>query len=140
MKRIVLWTVVFGIALNILGWLGNNLLLGDLWDQANADVKAGFAAPWPDVVREIITIISDFIFAFAMVWVFSNAQSKSVGFALKLAIVIWVAGPALFYLVMVNAGFLPVEISVKTSILALSTFLVAAPLLPAVFKEPRGGA
>lgn len=135
MKRILLWTIVFGIALNILGWLGNNLVLGDLWDQANADVKAGFSAPWPDVVHEIITIVSDFIFAFVLVWVFANARRKTIAFALSLAVVIWVAGPALFYLVMVNSGFLPVEISVKTSILALTTFLITAPLLPVVIKD-----
>ncbi len=127
--------MAFGLVLNILGWLGNNLWLGQLWDEAGTAMQAGFAAPWPPVVKEAISLVSDFIYAFAMVWMFAHAREKTVAFALKLALVVWLAGAALVYLVMVNSGFLPLEISVKTSLLALATFLLAAPLLPAVIKN-----
>ncbi|WP_428409481.1 hypothetical protein [Hyphococcus sp.] len=133
--RVILWTFVFGLVLNILGWLGNNLWLGQLWDETGAAAQAAFVAPWPPLVKEVISLLSDFIYAFAMVWIFSHAKEKTVAFALKLAFVIWLAGAALVYLVMVNSGFLPLEISVKTSLLALATFLLAAPLLPAVIKN-----
>ncbi|MFC2952999.1 hypothetical protein ACFOOP_13750 [Marinicaulis aureus] len=133
--RMLVWTFIFGLAFNILGWLGNNLLLGQLWDEAGAAAQAGFAAPWPPLIKEGVSLFSDFIYAFALVWVFANAREKSVAFALKLAFVIWLAGAALVYLVMVNSGFLPLEISVKTSLLALVIFLAMAPLLPAVIKK-----
>lgn len=45
--RIIWLGFAYGVLFNILGWLGNNLLLGEDWDAANAAVKAGFAAPWP---------------------------------------------------------------------------------------------
>jgi hypothetical protein len=59
--KFLVWTVALGVALNALGWLGNNLLLGAAWDAANAGAAAGLAPPWPPLVREIVTLLSDFI-------------------------------------------------------------------------------
>lgn len=132
---ILVWTLIFGAAFNILGWLGNNFLLGGLWDQASAQVKAGFAPPWPPLVKEAMTLLSDFVYAFAFVWMFANARSQTTVFALKLAFVVWLIGAALVYLVLVNSGFLPAEIAVKTSLLALVIFLASAPVLAAVFRK-----
>lgn len=133
--RILLWTIVFGVAFNLLGWLGNNFLLGDLWNAVGSEVKSGFTPPWPPVVKEIVTVISDFIYAFAMVWVFANSRRQTADFALQLAFVIWLAGAALVYLVLVNGGFLPVGIALKTSLLALAIFTGAAPIMPLVLKR-----
>lgn len=132
--NVVLWTVVAGVVLNVLGWLGNNLLLGDAWDAANEGIKAGYAPPWSAGVREAVSLVSDFIYAFALVWVIAHAAEKTVVFALKAAFVIWLAGAALTYLVLVNAGFLPTDIAIKTSLLALATFLISAPALAAVLR------
>lgn len=134
-SSVILWTLVFGVAFNLLGWAGNNFLLGDLWDAAGSQVKSGFSAPWPPVVKEIVTIVSDFIYAFAMVWMFANARRQTIGFAIKLAVVIWLAGAALVYLVLVNSGFLPLEISAKTSLLALAIFVGAAPIMAFVLRR-----
>lgn len=133
--NVLLWTLVFGVVFNVLGWLGNNMILGADWAAASAGVKAGFAAPWPPIVKEIVSLVSDFIYAFAMVWVFSNAREKSAGFAIKLAFVVWLAGAALTYLVLVNSGFLPLMVAAKTSLLALAIFLAAAPVLSLVIRD-----
>lgn len=133
--NVLLWTLVFGVVFNALGRLGNNILLGADWAAAGAGVKAGFAAPWPPIVREIVSLASDFIYAFAMVWVFANAREKTAGFAVKLALVIWLAGAALVYLVLVNSGFLPLMVAAKTSLLALAIFLAAAPILALVIRD-----
>ena len=132
---IFVWTIVFGIAFNLLGWAGNNFLLGDLWDAAGNEVKAGFAAPWPPIVKEIITLISDFVYAFVMVWMFSNARRQSVAFAIQLAVVAWLSGVAPVYLVLVNGGFLPFEVSIKTSLLALVIFIAGAPFMARALKH-----
>lgn len=132
---IILWTLIFGVAFNLLGWAGNNLLLGDLWDMAGDQAKAGFAAPWPPIVKEIVTIVSDFVYAFAMVWMFANARRQTVLFAIQLSIVVWLAGAALVYLVLVNSGFLPLEVSIKTSLLALVIFVASAPFMAYALKR-----
>lgn len=135
--RIIWLGFVYGVLFNILGWLGNNLLLGEDWDAANAAVKAGFAAPWPDLVRELVTLLSDFVYAFALVWLFANARRQTAAFAIMLAIALWTSGVAILYLVLVNGGFLPVGVAVKTSLLALVIFVAAAPTLPMFAQAGR---
>ncbi len=125
---------MLGVVFNLLGWLGNNLLLGDDWDAANAGVKVGFSPPWSPLVKEIITVVSDFIYAFTLISLFAMAGKRTVGTAIKLAILVWVIGVAILYMVLVNAGFLPIDVAWKTSLLALTIFVLGAPILPAVIK------
>ena len=133
-SKILLWTLVFGVMFNLLGWLGNNLLLGDDWDLANAGVEMGYNPPWSPLVKEIITVVSDFVFAFSIISLFAIAGKRTVGTALKLAGLVWVVGVAILYLVLVNSGFLPIDIAWKTSLLALAIFVLGAPILPLVIK------
>lgn len=138
--RLLGLSLAFGVVFNLLGWLGNNLLLGEDWDAANAAVKSGFAAPWPNLVRELATLVSDFVYAFAFVWLFLNARRQTVVFAVLLAIVLWASGVALLYIVLVNGGFLPAGVAVKTSLLALVIFVAAAPVLAALARPGSGRA
>lgn len=133
--RIFVWTLLLGAVFNALGWLGNNFLLGADWDAANEAVVSGFAPPWPPVVKEVVTLASDFVYAFALVYFFANAARRSLAFAFRIAFVIWLAGAALTYLVLVNGGFLPFAVAVKTSLLALVIFLLCAPVLPLAFRD-----
>lgn len=136
--NVILWTVVFGVFLNLVGWLGNVFILGDAWDAASEGVKAGFTPPWPPLVHELLTAVSDFVYAFALVWLFANSKRQNITTALSIAVIVWFAGVVVTYLAIVNSGFLPVGIAVKTSILALTTFLVAAFFLP-MFVKGRDG-
>ena len=133
-RRIVWLGVAYGAVFNVLGWLGNNVLFGDDWDAVNSAVRAGFVAPWPNLVRELVTLLSDFIYAFAFVWLFASARRQTIAFAVQLAMVLWSSGVALLYLVLVNGGFLPAGIALKTSLLALAIFVAAAPTLPNALK------
>lgn len=126
-----------GLVFNVIGWVGNNLLLDADWDAANAGIKAGFVAPWPGLVRELVTLISDFVYAFALVWLFANSARRSEIVALQIALALWTVGVGLLYLVLVNSGFLPAGVAVKTSLLALAIFLAAAPALPVLVGPAR---
>lgn len=50
---IVVWTLIYGLLWNVLGWLGNNLLLGDAWDTVSAQATPGFSPPYSGLVREV---------------------------------------------------------------------------------------
>jgi hypothetical protein len=39
---------------------------------------------------------------------------------------------------MINGGYLPIGVSVATTMLALVTFLIVAPLLPLLLPDRRG--
>lgn len=132
---ILFWSIVLGVIFNLLGWVGNNFVLGDLWDQAGAQISHAFAPPWPPLVKEAVTLASDFVYSFALVWIYANARRRTALFALKLAFIVWLAGAAIVYLTLVNSGFLPFEIAAKSSILALIIFLATAPVLNFAFRN-----
>ena len=128
--QVLLGTLAFGLLWNILGWLGNNLLLGEAWDAVGARLVPSFAAPWNGLVRELVSLASDFIYAFAFVWLFARMPEQTMRSAIGLVLVIWLAGAATTYLAIVNSGFLPLSIAARTGFLALVIFVVTAPLLP----------
>ena len=129
-RSIALWTFAYGVAWNLFGWLGNAVLLGDAWDAVGAGLAAGWSPPWQGVAHEAMTIVSDFVYAFAFVWLFARSADRTATAAVRLVIVVWLAGAAMTYLAIVNAGFLPWPIAAKTGALALVIFVVTAPLLP----------
>jgi hypothetical protein len=129
-RQVLLWTLAFGLLWNVLGWLGNNLLLGEAWDAVAAQWVPSFAPPWGGLARELMTFASDFIYAFAFVWLFARMPDRTVRSAIGLVLLIWLAGAATTYLAIVNSGFLPASIAARTGILALVIFVATAPLLP----------
>jgi hypothetical protein len=129
-RQLLLWTLAFGLLWNALGWLGNNLLLGAAWDAVSTRLAPDFAAPWGGLARELVSLVSDFVYAFAFVWLFARLHERTVRSAIGLVLVVWLAGAATTYLAIVNSGFLPVRIAMQTGILALVIFVATAPLLP----------
>lgn len=128
--RIVGAGLMLGLVLNLLGWVGNVFWLGPEWRAAELLVPTRLTPPYPDLAREALTFVSDFVFAIALCWLFARMQRRDLGSALLLTLVFWAATVGMVYLAMVNAGFVPLALAVKTSLLALAIFLICAPLLP----------
>jgi hypothetical protein len=59
-------------------------------------------------------------------------QTSRMGLAIFCAVIVWLAGVPMAYLGMVNGGYLPGAVSIWTTLLALATFLIVAPLLPSL--------
>jgi len=118
-----------GVVWNVLGWLGNNVVLGAAWDAVNAQLVSDFAPPYSGLTREAMTLVPDFIYAFGFVWMFGQMRVQTVASSLSLALVLELF-VIVVYLAMVTSGFLPWAIAVQTSMLALAIFIVTAPILP----------
>ena len=142
MGRVVLSTLVLGFLLNAFGWLGNVFLLGSLWDHAADLAPPPLSSPFPPLVREALTFVSDFVFAFVLTVVFRLASAGWRGRRLTLAFacaaLVWLGGVPMTYLGIVNSGYLPADVAVATSALALVSFLIFAPLLPRLMPSPPG--
>jgi hypothetical protein len=128
-RSTLLWTLVYGLLWNVLGWLGNNFVLGAAWDTANAQLSPSFSPPYSGLAREVMTLVPDFLFAFVFVWVFGRMRVQTVVSALALAVIVEIC-VVITYLAMVTSGFLPWQLATQTSVLALAIFLVTAPILP----------
>jgi hypothetical protein len=86
-----------------------------------------------------LQFLSDFVFAFVLCVVYRLALTGWRGSKLHLAflcgVVVWLGGVPMTYLGLVNGGYLPAGTSIATTILALVTFFIVAPLLPWLIRE-----
>ncbi len=135
--KVVLWGMLYGLFMTVVGWLGNNLLLAADWDRAAQLAANNVVLPYPRIVREIISLVFDFLHMVLLFWIFSRFQDRSFASALKLTLVFYVATLVVTYLAIVNSGLLPWEVSLKTTLLGLVAALPAAWVMPWVFREQR---
>ena len=129
MRRLLVAVLVTGFLLDLTGWAGNVYVLGSLW------AKAGILAlPW-----SVLGFVPGFGLAFVWCLVY-RLSSPSWGrskmqLALVTAGIVWLGGVAMSNIGLVNAGHLPLRISMATTLLALVTFVVVAPLLPQLLPD-----
>ena len=139
MTRIIIIGLAFGLVFNIFGWFGKNLWLGEDWDAASRVASNSVELPYPGLVREIISLLPDFIYGVTMVWLYSKTADRSTAGTASFVFVYWLATVAVVYLAIVNSKFLDWEISVKTSLLALVLFAPSILILPRLFGRYHTG-
>jgi hypothetical protein len=141
MGRLLIATLTMGALLNVLGWAGNVFLLGGMWDDAGAIAPPPLDPPLPGLAHEALTFVSDFVFAFVWVCVYALARpgwrGGSLALACATAALTWLGGVPMTYLGIVNSGYLPADVAIATSVLALGTFLLVAPLMPRLLPPPK---
>jgi len=134
MRRIIIAALVIGFVLNLTGWAGNVFLLGSMWEQAVAVAPPPMRSPFSPLGHAILQFVSDFVFAFVLCVVYRLGISGWRGSQNILAFIcggiVWLGGVPMCYLGFVNGGYLPIGVSIATTLLALITFFIAAPLLP----------
>ena len=143
MRRFVIAGLVIGFVLNLTGSAGNVFLLGSMWEQAGAVAPPPMHSPFSPLVHAMLQFVSDFVFAFVLCAVYRLAVSSWRGSQMTLAficgVIVWVGGVPMCYLGLVNGGYLPMGVSIATTILALITFFIVAPLLPVLLPVRMEG-
>jgi hypothetical protein len=131
--RVIGAAVVLGTVLNIAGWVGNAIVLRDLWESAATIAPPGKPIE-PRWLRDALSLVSDYVFAVVLCATYAVSapgwRGPKTALALILAVLVWLAAVPMTYLAFVSAGYLPIEVSVATSVWALATFAVFAPALP----------
>jgi len=134
MPRFITSVLITGFILNLTGWAGNVLLLGSMWEHAVTVAPPPMRSPFSPLVHALLQYVSDFVFAFVLCLIFRLASAGWRGslywLAFLCAVVVWLGGVPMAYLGLVNGGYLPAPVSTATTILALVTFCIVAPLLP----------
>ena len=130
MRRLLVAVLVTGFLLVLTDWAGNVYVLGSLW------AKAGIRAlPW-----SVLGFVPGFGLAFVWCLVY-RLSSPSWGrskmhLALVTAGIVWLGGVAMCKLQLAIAGHFPgLSIAIATTLLALATFVVIAPLLPHLLPD-----
>jgi hypothetical protein len=126
--------LIVGFLLNLTGWAGNVFLLGSMWEKAGTLAPPPMHSPFWPPVHVILQFVSDYVFAFVLCAIYRLAspswRHSRTSLAFLCVTIVWLGGVPMCYLGLVNGGYLPAGISIATSILALMTFFIVAPLLP----------
>jgi hypothetical protein len=108
-----------GLLMNVLGWIGNQLLLGPLWKDAMQTVVPLRSRTW---VNEIVSLVPDFMYGIAIAWLFAvlaQTRGRTLRTALTAALVVWAISVVPTYLGIANSALLPAGLAAATTLVGL---------------------
>lgn len=120
--RIVIVGLFVGLALNLTGWLGNNLLLGSLW--ASVDVAPGGAAWRATLWSDVFSLVPDVVYGLAIAWLcvaLRPSFDRWVSASLSSGVLVAVTGGITTYFAVANSGFVPWSLALASFGLVLVT-------------------
>ena len=125
-NRILRVGLAAGLLMNVLGWIGNQLLLGPLWKDAIQTVVPLRSRTW---VNEVVSLVPDFMYGIAIAWLFAVlAQTRGRGLrtALTAALVVWAISVVPTYLGIANSALLPAGLAAGTTLVGLAASVPTA--------------
>jgi hypothetical protein len=118
-SRILRAGLAAGLLMNVLGWIGNQLVLGPLWKDAIGAVVPLRSRTW---INEVVSLVPDFIYGIAIAWLFAvlaETRGRSLHTALTAALAVWAISVVPTYLGIANSALLPVDLAVATTLVGL---------------------
>jgi len=119
--------LLVGLLLNLTGWLGNNLLLGALWEQVGAPESS---AAWRATLwRELFSLLPDFLYGLAIAWLclrLRPAYDSMSAAAWRAGWCVSLVGGITTYFAIANSGFIPWSLAIASFVLVLLTKLPLA--------------
>lgn len=134
-SRILFVGLGFGLVSNVLGWVGNRVLLRDYWERANAAVQMPFELPYPHWVREAISLSFDFILCLGWVWIFAQFRRRTISGSVSLAFTYWIMTVGVLYVVLANSSVLPWDVAMFSALVGLAIWLPMSLVLPALLPS-----
>lgn len=121
-SRILSIGLLVGFLLNLTGWLGNNFLLGSLWDNVSVPE---YSASWRGTLwREIFSLFPDFLYGLAMVWLCATLRplySSMAVTSFRVGIFVSLVGGITTYFAIANSGFIMWPLALASFVLVLAT-------------------
>jgi len=124
-SRIISLGFGIGVFLNLVGILGNGVLLRQAWADA---IPVRPAQAMTGAMSTAVSLSSDFVFGLALVWLYAAMLPRfgaTFATGARAALVIWILGVAVPYVGIVRIGWLPAGITVATALVALVGFVPA---------------
>ena len=125
--RLILVGLFIGFLLNLTGWLGNNILLKDMW------VDVGVALPevaWrSNIWSDIFSLAPDFLYGFAIAWLCTALKTDSYSTifnSLRVGVFVSLLGGITTYFAIANSGFIPWKLALASFFLVIITKLPLA--------------
>jgi hypothetical protein len=119
--------LLIGFLLNLLGWLGNNILLQEMWQEVGETLSP---VKWRDSLwHDIFSLAPDFLYGIAIAWLCVKLRtSYKTIFSASLAAGIYVSlvGGVTTYFAIANSGFIRWDLAVSSFVLVIATTLPLA--------------
>ncbi len=126
-----------GFLLNLLGWLGNNFLLGSMWREVGEGLGEN---AWRDSVwRDVVSFAPDYVYGFAMAWLCVALRPRYaswLGASVACGGFVSLVGGVVTYMGIANSGFIPWKLAFASWALVLGSKLPIA-LMCGKMLEPR---
>ena len=117
--RILRVGLAAGLLMNVVGWVGNQLVLGPLWKDAINTVVPLRSRAW---FNELVSLVPDFIYGIAIAWLYvelARSRGPGLGTAIAAAIAVWAVTVVPTYLGIANSGLLPLGLAAATTVVGV---------------------
>lgn len=121
--------LLIGFLLNLSGWLGNNFLLREMWNEIGTTVSS---VAWRDSIwRDIFSFAPDFVYGVAICWLYVKLRpsySTALAASLRAGLFVAIVGGITTYFAVSNSGFIPWRLAFASFVLVFATKLPLAVL------------
>ena len=127
--RLIFVGLLVGFLLNATGWIGNNLILRDLWQEVGA---AAVPVAWRETIwKDLFSFAPDFLYGLAIAWLCVMLRGNfptTASASLRAGLFVSLVGGITTYFAIANAGFIPWKLALASFVLVLATKLPLAVL------------
>jgi len=141
-QKVIVGGIAAGIVMNVLGFLGQGMLLGARMNAEMDAVVPGLSQRMMTGATIAVNVITQLVIGVLLVWLYAAMRPRfGPGFktAAYAALVIWLCG-LLFYSGWYLTGMMLASTYVFVSLVALVTLLVGAYVGGMLYKEEGAGA
>jgi len=129
LRKVVLIGLLIGFLLNLFGWLGNNILLREMWQEVGETLPP---VEWRNSIwRDIFSLAPDFLYGIAIAWlcVKLHTNYKTIlSASLMAGLYVSLIGGVTTYFAIANSGFIPWKLAISSFVLVFATKLPLAVL------------
>ena len=136
-SKVVVGGLAAGVVLNIIGFVGNGVLLGKRMEAEMAAVAPSLAGKGMSPGMITFAVVTQFIVGILLVWLYAAMRPRfgpGFGTAAKAGLVIWVCG-LLFYQDWMHLGLMSTGTYVAASGIALVNLMLGAWVGGMLYKE-----
>ena len=128
MSKVVVGGLAAGVAMNVIGFVGNGYLLGKRMEAEMSAVAPALAGRGMAPGAITAAVITQFVVGILLVWLYAAMRPRlgpGMATAAKAGLVIWLCG-LLFYQDWVHAGLMSLSTYLMASCVALVSLMVGA--------------
>lgn len=120
LPKVIAIGLIIGFLLNIIGWLGNNIILGSMWDDLGASLPP---VAWRESVwSDVFSLAPDFGYGIAIAWMVEKLQKiyeSTLSASVRAGIFVSLVGGITTYFAIANSGFVPWKLAIASFVLVL---------------------